>query len=151
MINAQLVQAVTHCLAITKQAQLKPYQPSRNGSSGGVAGLDTLRLGFEAGQNHGSELGDYFDGNDETDEGLAAACLMACLGARMGEIRAGLFNAFGSNSLLFWSLYRSIWPDFKRSSDEDMNGLLSLNDIDMADIDRPWQFVTHGWIDFAEE
>jgi hypothetical protein len=49
-----------------------------------TAELDPLRLGFEAGRNHESELSDYFDGNDETDEGLAGACLLACLDERMG-------------------------------------------------------------------
>ena len=38
-----------------------------------AADLDTLRLEFEAGRKHESKLGDYFDGNDETDEGLAGA------------------------------------------------------------------------------
>lgn len=47
-----------------------------------AADLDTLRLGFEAGRNHESELGNYFDGNDETDEELAGACLLACLDGR---------------------------------------------------------------------
>lgn len=116
-----------------------------------AAGLDELRLGFEAGRNHESELGDYFDGNDETDEGLAGACLLACLDERMGAVRATLSGAFGGDSLLFWSLYRSIWPDLKRSSDDNMEGLVGLRDVDMGDIDRPWRFVTDGWIDFAEE
>lgn len=116
-----------------------------------AADLDALRLGFEAGRNHESELSDYFDGNDETDEGLAGACLLACLDERMGAVRATLSNAFGGDSLLFWSLYRSIWPDLKRSSDDNMEGLVGLRDVDMGDIDRPWRFVTDGWIDFAEE
>ena len=116
-----------------------------------VGGLEILRLGFEAGRNHESELADYFDGNDQTDEGLAAACLLCCLDERIGAIRATLCDAFGSDSLLFWSLYRSIWPDLKRSSDDNMEGLLGLSNVDMGDIDRPWRFVTDGWIDFAEE
>jgi len=116
-----------------------------------AGGLDTLRLGFEAGRNHRAELDDYFDGNDETDEGLAAACLLACLDERMGAIRATLTSAFGDDSLLFWSLYRSIWPDLKRPSDENMNGLLSLSDVEIGDIERPWLFVKDGWIEFAEE
>ena len=115
------------------------------------AGLDDLRLGFEAGRNHESELGDYFDGNDEGDEGLAGACLLACLDERMGTVKATLSDAFGGDSLLFWSLYRSIWPDLKRSSDDNMESLLGLTDVDMGDLDRPWRFVTDGWIDFAEE
>lgn len=116
-----------------------------------AADLDALRLGFEAGRNHESELSDYFDGNDATDEGLAGACLLACLDERMGAVRATLSDAFGGDSLLFWSLYRSIWPDLKRSSDDNMEGLVGLRDVDMGDIDRPWRFVTDGWIDFAEE
>lgn len=116
-----------------------------------AARLNILRLGFEAGRNHEPELVDYFDGNDETDDGLAAECLLACLDERMAEIRATLSNAFGSDSLLFWSLYRSIWPDLKRSSVDNMEGLLGLNDVDTGDIDRPWRFVTDGWIEFSEE
>ena len=116
-----------------------------------AADLDALRLGFEAGRNHESEMGDYFDGNDESDEGLAGACLLACLDERMGAVRATLSDAFGGDSLLFWSLYRSIWPDLKRSSDDNMEGLVGLRDVDIGDIDRPWRFVTEGWIDFAEE
>ncbi len=115
------------------------------------AGLDTLRLGFEAGRNHEAELGDYFDGNEGTDEGLAAACLLACLDERMGDISATLSNAFGSDSLLFWSLYRSIWPDFKTSSAENMDDLLSLRMSDEGELDRPWRFVTEGWVNFSEE
>jgi len=116
-----------------------------------AAGLDTLRLGFEAGRNHESELADYFDGNDVAYEGLANACLLACLEERTGAIKATLSGAFGGDPLLFWSLYRSIWPDLKRSSDDNMNGLLSMSDVDMSDIDRPWRFVTEGWIEFSEE
>jgi len=116
-----------------------------------AAGLDELRLGFEAGRNHESELSDYFDGNDETDEGLAGACLLACLDERMGAVRTTLSDAFGGDSLLFWSLYRSIWPDLKMSSIEDMDDLLNLRLNDDGELDRPWQFVTEGWIDFAEE
>lgn len=116
-----------------------------------IADLDALRLGFETGRNHESELGDYFDGNDESDEGLAGACLLACLDERMGAVRSTLSDAFGGNSLLFWSLYRCIWPDLKRPSENSLKGLLSLHDVKMCDIDRPWRFITDGWLDFAEE
>jgi len=116
-----------------------------------VAGLDELRLGFEAGRNHESALGDYFDGNDASDEGLAGACLLACLEERMGAVRTTLSDAFGGDSLLFWSLYRSIWPALKTSSTENMDDLLNLRMNDAGELDRPWQFVTDGWIDFAEE
>lgn len=116
-----------------------------------VADLDALRLGFEAGRNHESELSDYFDGNEESDGGLAGACLLACLDERMGSVRSTLSDAFGGDSLLFWSLYRCIWPDLTCPSDDSFEGLVGLRDVDMGDIDRPWRFVTGGWIDFAEE
>lgn len=116
-----------------------------------AAGLDELRLGFEAGRNHESELLDYFEGNDSSDEGLAGACLLACLDERMGEVRTALSDAFGGDSLLFWSLYRSIWSDLKTTGIENMDDLLSLRLDDEGELDRPWRFVTDGWIDFAEE
>ncbi len=116
-----------------------------------AAKLDRLRLGFEAGRNPGSDLGDYFDGNDDADEGLDAACLMACLDERMDVMGATLANAFGGDSLLFWSLYRCIWPDLKTPSTENMDDLLSLRLCDVGELERPWRFVTDGWIDFAEE
>ena len=116
-----------------------------------VADLDALRLGFEAGQNHESELSDYFDGNDESDKGLAGACLLACLDERMGGVRSTLSDAFGGNSLLFWSLYRCIWPDLNRPSEDSFKGLVGLRDVDIGDIERPWRFVTEGWIEFTEE
>jgi len=116
-----------------------------------AAGLDALRLGFEAGRNHASELIDYFDGKAQTDRELAAMCLLTCLRERNATIRASLSDAFGGDLLLFWSLYRCIWPDFKRSSDDNMEGLVGLRDVDMCDIDHPWRFVTDGWLDYAEE
>ena len=73
-----------------------------------AANLDELRLGFEAGRNHESELNDYFDGIHASEEELAGACLLACLDGRIGATRATLSHAFGADSLLFWSLYRSI-------------------------------------------
>lgn len=116
-----------------------------------VADLDQLRLGFEAGRNHESELGDYFDGNDQTDEGLAAACLLACLDDRNASVRNALSTALGGKAALFWSLHSSIWPDLKKLQDEAMNDLLNLRMGDDGDLERPWMFVTDGWIDFAEE
>lgn len=116
-----------------------------------TAGLDTLRLGFEAGRSYESELSDYFDGNAETEGSLAAACLMACLRERNEEIHVTLCNAFGGDSLLFWTLYRSIWPDLKQSSYENMEDLIGLRSIDMDVIHRSWQFVNYGWIDFEDE
>lgn len=116
-----------------------------------AADLDPLRLGFEAGRNHEAELSDYFDGSDQTDEGLAAACLLAWLDGRNTSVRKTLSAALGGNAALFWSLHSSIWPDLKMPQQEAMNDLLNLRMGDEGDLERPWMFVTDGWIDFAEE
>lgn len=116
-----------------------------------TAGLDALRLGFEAGRNHEVELGNYFDGDDQTDEGLAAACLKACLDERNAGVRDALSTALGGNAALFWSLHTSIWPDLKKPMHEAMDDLLNLRMGGIGDLERPWMFVTDGWIDFAEE
>jgi hypothetical protein len=32
-----------------------------------------------------------------------------------------------------------------------MDDLLNLRLLDEGELDRPWRFVTDGWIDFSEE
>jgi hypothetical protein len=115
------------------------------------AGIDSLRLGIEAGRNHESELSGDFDDPETEQRDLAAACLLACLRDRNPGIRAGLADVFGGDASLFWTLYRSIWPDFKRSSDDNMEALVGLQDVEYGHVERPWRFVTDGWVDFSEE
>lgn len=116
-----------------------------------VSGIDPLRLGFEAGQQHAAELGDLFDGNEYTEDDLGTACLLACLAERKFQVNDNLTRAFGGHSSLFWSLYRCIWPDFKHASTDNMESLLSLTEVDYSELERPWTFVKAGWIDFADD
>lgn len=44
-----------------------------------ATGFDTLRLGFEAGHNHGEELGEIVFGDDAANDDLGPALLLACL------------------------------------------------------------------------
>jgi hypothetical protein len=115
------------------------------------AGIDLLRLGIEAGRDHASDLAGEFEdpGLDESD--LSEACLRPCLANRTYPLRQALSDAFGGDGALFWSLYRSIWPNYKKASDDNMEDLLGLRETSMREIDRPWQFVTMGWVDFSEE
>ena len=114
--------------------------------------FDTLRLGFEAGHNHGEELGELVYGDDLADEDLGPALLLACLRERNGRVRDALSHAFGGAPALFWSLYASIWPEFKKPMVAAMDDLLNLRTAaEMGDLDRPWRFVSDGWIDFSEE
>ena len=115
------------------------------------AGLDTLRLGFDAGRNHESKLADYFDGNDYAEESLTGACLLACLDDYNRDILKTFSIALGGDDALFWSLYSSIWPNLKQPMLEAMNDLLNLRMGDEGELERPWRFVTEGWIEFAEE
>lgn len=116
-----------------------------------AADLDLLRLGFDAGRLHESELASFFDGNDHAEVGLAEACLLACLEGRRQSTRDLLSQAFGAEGQLFWSLYRSIWPDLTEPLSESVEGLLGLKHGDMGEIDRAWRFVSDGWVDFSEE
>ena len=114
--------------------------------------LDPLRLGFEAGRNHDTELGELVFGDDADNNELKSALLLACLRDRNSGVRDALSTAFGGNPALFWSLYSSIWPEFKKPMNDAMDDLLNLRTAaEEGDLDRQWQFVTNGWIDFSEE
>lgn len=116
-----------------------------------VSGLDPLRLGFEAGQQHAAELGDLFDGSEGTEDDLGTACLRACLAERKLQVNDNLTRAFGSHTLLFWSLYRSVWPDFKHASTDNMETLLNFSEVDYSELERPWAFVKEGWTEFPDD
>ena len=113
--------------------------------------LNTLRLGFEAGHNHGGELGEFVYGDDAADDDLGPALLLTCLRARNARLRNALSGAFGGNASLFWSLYTSIWQDFKKPACQIMDDLLNLSTAGEGDLDGPWRFVTEGWVEFSEE
>ena len=118
----------------------------------GAVGFDNLRLGFEAGHSHGEELGALVYGEDAANDDLGPAMLLACLRERNGRVRDALSHAFGGSPALFWSLYVSIWSEFKKPMVEAMDDLLNLRTVaEMGNLDRPWRFVTDGWIDFSEE
>jgi len=113
-------------------------------------GLDPLRLGFEAGKDHSAELDDAFQGEDWPDEGLLGAALKVCLGARTGALRDLLSDAFGGDASLFWSLHATIWPKLDEPVDEAADALLGLRRQEYSEIERPWRFVTEGWLDDEE-
>lgn len=118
----------------------------------GAVGFDMLRLGFEAGHSHGEELGALVYGEDAANDDLGPAMLLACLRERNGRVRDAFSHAFGGAPALFWSLYASILPEFKKPMVAAMDDLLNLRTpAEMGNLDRPWRFVTDGWIDFSEE
>lgn len=120
-------------------------------------GFDTLRLGFEAGHNHGEDLGELVYGDGSPNDDLGPALLLACLRQRNDRVRKALSRALGGDASLFWSLRTSILQSFtaevfRKPANQAMNDLLSLRTAaEMGDLDGPWRFVTEGWIDFSEE
>lgn len=119
--------------------------------------FDTLRLGFEAGHSHGEELVTLVYGEDLSDEDLGPALLLACLRQRNSQVRDALSHAFGGNASLFWSLrmsiIQSVAPEvFRQPANQAMDELLSLRtSAEEGELDRPWRFVSNGWVDFSEE
>lgn len=123
----------------------------------GAVGFDTLRLGFEAGHSHGEELGALVYREDAANDDLGPAMLLACLRERNGRVRDALSHAFGGNASLFWSLRTSILQsftaeEFRKPANQAMDDLLNLRaSAEEGDLDRPWRFVSDGWIQFSEE
>lgn len=120
-------------------------------------GFDKLRLGFEAGDNHGEELGELVFGDESPNDDLGPALLLACLRQRNERVRNALSRALGGDASLFWGLHTSILQSFtpevfRKPADQAIDDLLNLRTaLEMGDLDRPWRFVTEGWIDFSED
>jgi hypothetical protein len=115
-------------------------------------GFNTMRLGFEAGYNHGEKLGELVYGDDLADDKLGPALLLACLRSRNDWVCKALSRAFGGDTALFWSLYASIWPVFRKPMTQAINDLHDLKvSAEVGDLERLWRFVSDGWIEFSEE
>lgn len=110
-----------------------------------AAGIDLLRLGFEAGLSHHDQLQDAFHGLDSPEEGLPAAALQVCLEGRTDALRDMLDKRFAGAPALFWSLHSCIWPNFEKPAVEDMDDLVNPRRLDMGDLEVAWLFVTDGW------
>ena len=120
------------------------------GTAFDASGLDRLRVGFEAGRSHQAKASCLAECLDFCDDDFSDSCLIACLDLRISEVRESLSKTFGGDATLFWSLYSSIFPNLKVPMREAMDDLLGLRSVEMAEIDRPWRFVTEGWIDVEE-
>ena len=119
--------------------------------------FDRLRLEFEAGHNHGEELGELVCGDALPDDDLGPALLLGYLRQRNDQVRDALSHAFCGDASLFWSLHTSILQSltpevFRKPANQAMDDLLNLRTaVEMGELDGKWRFVTKGWIDFSEE
>lgn len=109
-------------------------------------------LGFEWARIAGGNLDSLCDEHDADVTGLRMAALQAITGERRRELRMVLSNWFGGDSALFWALYSAIWPVFdKAMSDALTEKLVNTSYDEMAELDAPWQFVSEGWCDDADD
>jgi hypothetical protein len=107
-----------------------------------AAGIDDLRLGFEAGRDHGSDLDDSFAGHEVREEGLLGAAARVCIEARTPRLRELLSEAFSGDAQLFWVLHSSIWPRMHESSRDALESLLGLRQDDFSELEQP--AICHG-------
>ena len=83
---------------------------------------------------------------------LGMAAMQAITGEWCSELRTGLSLFFGGECPLFWSLYSAIWPVFDRPMNDAIYEKFSSDcHDDLAELDAPWQFVSTGWCDQADE
>ena len=115
-----------------------------------VAGVDPLRLGFEAGRLRIGELEAAFDGQVELDHGLVAATLLECVKARTGQLRDSLSRSFGGDSALLWSLHSTIWPNFEQPAWDYCDDFVNLRSSQAGDLEHAWAFVHYGWAENVE-
>lgn len=109
-------------------------------------------LGFELARVSGDDLNSLCDDHECDIHDLGMAAMQAITGEWRSELRTGLSLFFGGECPLFWSLYSAIWPVFDRPmSDAIYEKFSSDCHDDLAELDAPWQFVSTGWCDQADE
>ena len=108
-------------------------------------------LGFELARLTGYKLPVCCDDTDLDISEMQEVALKAITRNRRYEMRAALSDFFGGDGVLLWVLHAAIWPDIENPIATSLDLLLGSLDFDhLARIDVPWQFVTHGWHDSAD-
>lgn len=111
--------------------------------------FDNFYLGALFGQqNHCDALEDLCEDSSISD--VAEAAIAEATKEERQTIRGALSKFFGSDTGLYWALHTAIWPTFKEPSSEAFSNHMGLFDVDYGDIAEPWQFVTDGWSEGAD-
>lgn len=116
--------------------------------------MNDFYLGFLLGQSNRTETFDEILYNAETDDldGIRSYTLKQAIGDVRSNLRDMLSKYFGSDTALFWSLRSAIWPQYTEPSVDLCNNLVnSCTWEDLAENDEPWQFITNGWTESADE
>ena len=111
--------------------------------------IDDFFLGYEASRYY-ENLQELFDEVENEYDSVKPHLLKKITEDNRYQIRNALSRFFGSDAVLFWALYSSIWPHYEKPMYDLCNELLSPNDFDeMAEIMSAWQFVHDGWCEAA--
>ena len=108
-------------------------------------------LGFALARLTNNEIRNCCDDSDWDVDTMQDLALKAITEDQRGELRAALSDFFGSDGALLWVLHAAIWPDIENPMTTSLDLLVNSSDFDhIARFDAPWQFVTDGWHDSAD-
>ena len=65
------------------------------------------------------------------------------------DMITALLSIFSSDTVLFCTLYTSIWPEFDKKWFDSCTDIVGLETIDYGDIERAWIFIQDGWHESA--
>lgn len=105
-------------------------------------------LGYELARLVDCELQDCCDDFEIDIDELPKAAINAIASSRRGELRDALSQFFGGDGALLWALYSAIWPNFERAMADSL--LVELSTDVMPRLESPWQFISEGWCDLAD-
>lgn len=127
------------------------YNDFEAGYAGNSMELDDFYMGCIWGQENPKELiDDKFEESDCDSDDMKSSILAEISAGMRQEIRDLLTEYFGSETVLFWALYTSIWPKFDKPVAEALENIVGLRESDYEDVAEPWMFVTDGWTDSAD-
>jgi len=114
--------------------------------------VDDFFLGFLLGQLEPAVSFDELLYNAETDNlsDIKAFALGQAVERERLTIRNALAEYFGSDTVLFWALYSSIWPTYKEPINDSCCRILGLEEIEYSEVEPAWMFVTDGWTESAD-
>lgn len=109
-------------------------------------GMDGVLLGYGAAMSGGAPMDSIQEAEDGSE--ARAGAVLAVTEKYRTEVLSAL-TILGSEGALFFTLYASIWPKYDSCTEEAVDALLSLREIEYGEIDAAWQFVSEGWHESA--
>ena len=83
------------------------------------------------------------------DVSQARACAVLAVTEKYRTVVLAALAILGGDGALFFTLYASIWPNYESCTEEAVDGLLGLREVEYGEIDAALQFVSDGWHESA--